>query len=81
MMRKMIDSMELVWDTEIIAHNKNTKGMAEGKCPIFSPNHIAHSPMGSRIMYFIPHRCFPILELMELVKGAFDPTTRVARDL
>lgn len=77
----MVDSMELLWDTEITTSNKNLKGIAEGKCPIFIFNHIAHSPMGLSLMYFIPHRCFPILELIEVVKGAYNSTTRVARDL
>lgn len=79
--RKVIDSMELLWDTKIIAQNKNPKGIAEGKCPIFGFNHIANSPMGSGLMYFIPHRCFPIPKLIEIVKGEFDPTTRVVRNL
>jgi len=81
MIKKMIDSMELRWDIEIMAHNKNPKGIVEGKCPSFSLNHIAHAQMGSWLMYFIPHRCFPIPKLIELVKGAFHPTTRVVRDL
>lgn len=79
--RKMIDSMELLWDTKIIAYNKNTKGIVEGKYPTLSPSHIAHALMGSRLMYFIPHKCFPIPKWIELVKGAFDPTTKVAKDL
>lgn len=76
-----MDLMELLWDIEVIAHNKNPKGMVEGKCPNFNFNHIAHSSMGLGLMYFIPHRCFPIPELIEIIKKAFDPTTRVARDL
>lgn len=79
--KKLIDSMELLWDTEITAHNKNPKGTPEGKFPTFSPSHITHAPMGLGLMYFIPHRCFPIPELIELVKGAFNPATRIARDL
>ena len=79
--KNMIDSMELLWDIEITVHNKNPKGTAKGKCPAFSPSHIAHAPMGSGLMYFIPHRCFPIPKLIELVKGAFDRITRIARDL
>jgi len=80
-MKKMIDLMEFIWDIEIMIHNKNPKGTAEGKCPTFNPSHIAHAPMGLRLMYFITHKCFPILELIELVKGAFAPMTRVTRDL
>lgn len=76
-----MDSMELLWDTEITAQNKNPKGTAEGKCPNFSFNHIAHSPMGSGLMYFIPHRCFLAPELIEIIRGAFDPVTRIVRDL
>lgn len=79
--KKIVDSMELLWDMEITTSTKNPKGIAEGKCPIFTFNHIAHSPMGLGLMYFVPHRCFPILELVEVVKGAYDPATRVARDL
>jgi len=76
----VIDSMELLQDTKIIAQNKNPKGTVEGKCPNFIFNHIAHSPIGLRLMYFIPHRCFLALELVELVKRAFDSTSRVVRD-
>lgn len=36
--------------------------------------------MGSKLMYFIPHICFPIPKLIEIVKGAFDPTLRVVKD-
>lgn len=79
--RKMMDSMELLWDTNITMWNKNPKGIIEGKCPNFSFNHIAHSPMGSGIMYFISHRCFLIFELVEVIKGAFNPATKIARDL
>lgn len=79
--KKMIDLMELLWDTKIMTHNKNPKGTAEGKCLAFSPNHISHAPMGSGLMYFIPHKCFLIPKLIELVKCAFDPITRIARDL
>lgn len=79
--RKVVDSIELLWDIEITTSNKNLKGTAEGKCPIFTFNHITHSPMGSGLMYFVPHQCFSIPELIEVVKGAYDPTTKVARDL
>lgn len=37
--------------------------------------------MGLGLMYFVPHRCFPIFELIELIKEAFDPSTRITRDL
>jgi len=76
----VIDSMELLQDTKIIAQNKNSKGIAEGKCPNFSFNHITHAPMGSGLMYFIPHRCFPAPELVDLVKKGFDSTSRTVRD-
>jgi len=71
----------LLWDTEITTHNKNPKGTTEGKCLAFSLNHIAHALMGLGLMYFIPYKCFPILELIKLVKGAFDLITMIARDL
>ena len=32
--------MELLWDTEIMTHNKNPKDTAKGKCTAFSPSHI-----------------------------------------
>ena len=76
----VIDSMELLQDTKITAQNKNPKGIAKGKCPNFNFNHIAHAPMGSGLMYFIPHRCFPDPELVDLVKKGFDSTTRTVRD-
>lgn len=53
--RKVVDLMDLLWDIEITTFNKNLKGTVEGKCPIFTFNHIAHLTMGSGLMYFVPH--------------------------
>lgn len=58
----------------------NPKGIVEGKCPIFRFNNIAHAPMGLSLMYFISHRYFPAHELIELIKGAFDPLEMVVRN-
>lgn len=76
----VVKSMELLQDTKITSQNKKSKGIAESKCPNFSFNHISHASMGLKLMYFIPHKCFPTLELVELVKRAFDSTWMAVRD-
>lgn len=76
----IIDSMELLQDTKLTAQNKNPKGIAEGNCSNFSFNHIAHAPMGSGLMYFIPYRCFPTSELVDLVKKGFDSNSRIVKN-
>lgn len=79
--KKVIDNMESLWDMGIIVQNKNPKGIIESKYSIFGFNHIAHALMGLGLMYFIPHRFLPAPELIEVIKGAFDPVERVVRDL
>ena len=79
--KKVIDSMESLWDTKITTKNKNPKGMGESKFPIFGFNHIAHAIMGLGLMYFIWHKCFPASKSMELVKGDLEPSERVVRNL